>query len=71
MSTGQIHRFAYAEAAYVEINDQPVARGSYGAWLWWDEPGRYRVALDLHPAFSQHRQVQNGVVQDGRDLCRT
>lgn len=77
MSTGQIRRFAYAEADDVEINDQPVARGSYGEWLWWYEPGRYRVALDLHPAFSHHldlalhRQVPNGVVQYGRDLCRT
>jgi len=124
MSTGQIHLFAYSEAAYaatasllkaldptsavtveklkfwdrwwdpkyrretflveidretflVEIDDQPVALGSYGEWLWWYEPGRYPVALDIHPAFSHsldlalHRQVHNAVVQSGRDLCRT
>ena len=59
------------------INEQPVALGSYGEWLWWYEPGRYRVALNIHPAFSHHldlalqRQVQHAVVQSRGDLCRT
>jgi hypothetical protein len=56
------------ETFLVEIDDQPVA---LGGWLWWYEPGRYLVELDIHPAFSHHRQVHNGVVQYGRDLCRT
>ena len=59
------------ETFLVEIDNQPSALGCYGEWLWWDEPGRYRVALDIHPAFSHHRQVQNTVVQSGRDRCRT
>lgn len=115
MSTGQIHRFAYAKADdtakasllkaldptsavtveklkfgvrwrdpkyrratfLVEIDDQLATLGSYGAWLWWYEPGRYRAALAIHPACSHpvdlalHRQVQNGVVRSGRALCRT
>lgn len=68
----------YCRATFlVEIDDQTVALGSYGEWLWWYKPGRYRVALDIHPAFSHsldlalHRQVHHGVVQSGRDLCRT
>ena len=59
------------ETFLVEINDQTVALGSYGEWLWWYEPGHYRVVLDIHPAFSHHRQFHNGVVQYGRALCRT
>ena len=65
------------EPFLVEINEQPVALGSSGEWLWWYEPGRYRVALDIHPAFRHpldlalQRQVHHGVVQSGRDLCRT
>lgn len=59
------------EPFLVEIDDQPGALGSYGEWLWWYEPGRYPVELDIHPACSHHRQVHNGVVQYGRDLCRT
>ena len=59
------------ETVLVEIDKQPGALGCYGEWFWWYEPGRYRVALDIHPAFSHHRQVQNTVVQYGRDLCRT
>lgn len=31
----------------------------------------YVVALDIHPAFNHHRPVHHGVVQSGRDLCRT
>ncbi len=65
------------ETFLVEIDDQPVALVSYGEWLWWYEPGRYRVEFDIHPAFSRHldlalhRQVHHAVVQSGRDLCRT
>lgn len=59
------------ETVLVEIDNQPGALGCYGEWLWWYEPGRYLVELDIHPAFSHHRQVHNGVVQYGRDLCRT
>ncbi len=42
----------YRRAAFlVESAGQTVARGSYNEWLWWYEPGRYYVSLEVHPDF--------------------
>ena len=66
-----------SEMFRVEIDDQPIALGSDGEWRWWYAPGRYLVALAIHPAFRHaldlalQRQIHHGVVQSGRALCRT
>jgi len=42
----------YRRATFlVESADQTVARGSYNEWIWWYEPGRYYVNLEVHPDF--------------------
>lgn len=42
----------YRRAAFlVESADRTVARGSYNEWIWWYEPGRYYVNLEVHPDF--------------------
>lgn len=33
----------------VESAGQPVALGHYEEWIWWYEPGRYYVSLEVHP----------------------
>lgn len=35
----------------VESAGQLVALGHYEEWIWWYEPGRYYVSLEVHPAF--------------------
>jgi len=35
----------------VERAGQPVAIGHYEEWIWWYEPGRYYVSLEVHPDF--------------------
>lgn len=35
----------------VELADQTVATGSYAEWIWWYEPGRYYLSLEVHPQF--------------------
>ena len=62
MSTGQNHRFAYAAA------DDTAKAALLKALA---PTAMVTVERNLHPAFSHHRQVHTGVVQSGRDLCRT
>lgn len=35
----------------VEMDGQAVASGSYAEWIWWYEPGRYALSVEVHPAF--------------------
>ena len=35
----------------VESAAQPVAIGRYEEWIWWYEPGRYYLHLEVHPDF--------------------
>lgn len=37
----------------VEVDGQAVASGSYAEWIWWYEPGRYVLGVEVHPAFRQ------------------
>ncbi len=41
------------ELLLVESAGQIVASGSYEEWIWWYEPGRYYVGLEVHPSFRQ------------------
>lgn len=42
----------YRRATFlVESAGQTVASGSYSEWIWWYEPGRYYVNLEVHPDF--------------------
>jgi len=79
MSTGQIRLFAYSEADYAATasllkNLDPTSAVTVEMLQFWD---RYLIELDIHPAFRHpldlalQRQVHHGVVQSGRDLCRT
>ncbi|MCB0110329.1 MAG: GNAT family N-acetyltransferase, partial [Caldilineaceae bacterium] len=43
---------SYRRARFlVESAGQPVAIGHYEEWIWWYEPGRYYVSLEVHPDF--------------------
>ena len=68
MFTGQIHLFAYSEADYAAKASLLKALDPTSTVY---EPGRFLTELNIHPAFSQHRQVHHAVVQSGRALCRT
>lgn len=35
----------------VEVDGQAVASGSYAEWIWWYEPGRYVLGVEVDPAF--------------------
>ena len=45
---------SYRRAKFlVESAGQPIAQGSYEEWIWWYEPGRYYLNLEVHPDFRQ------------------
>jgi GNAT superfamily N-acetyltransferase len=34
-----------------EVNGVPVATASYAEWVWWYEPGRYVLDIQVHPGY--------------------
>lgn len=35
----------------VERDGQIIATGSYAEWIWWYEPGRYHISVEVHPQY--------------------
>lgn len=46
----------------VEVDNVPVATGTYFEWIWWYEPGRFALNIHVHPDY--RRQGHGAALYD-------